>query len=126
MINEGWVEKTVHDYYDFLLNKFDFVEFLKEETQRNIYFYYKKKNFLVRVQYNYPNNFIEIDLYKEDDISKLIGAPNISLRHIWRDKIPTYNEDDYLAIMPSQIPIEESLAKLSDLLKQYASSYLNG
>ena len=72
-------------------------------------FYYKHEELLIEIHYNYPNHYLDINIYKEKDINKLLGADRNSLAHIWRDKDPSYNFMDYEEIMPKSIPLEKSL-----------------
>jgi len=124
MIFEEFLSKTIHSNFDSLLSEFGFNYFFVEKENRDVSFFYKKPNLLVRIKYNYPNHYLDIDLYKETDVNKLIGADNISLLFIIKDKNPHYHHLDYKAIMPDKISIEKSLEILAGLVKQYATSYL--
>ena len=126
MIFEEFLARAIHQYFDSILSKYGYSYSGNKETQRDIYYFFRRPDRMVEIHYNYPNNYIDIFFYKETDITKLIGADLISLSHIMRNKNPNYNYPDYNAIMPDKIPLEKSLETLSDLLKEYASTYLDG
>jgi len=127
MIFDSYLTTVVHENFDDSLRSFGIKFKESKKNERNIRFYFLKKNLLVVVTYNYSNHFIDIDLYHETDFSKLIGAETISLRHIMKDKKIDYSYlQDYDAIMPSQIPVENSLKILSEYLIKYGHSYLDG
>jgi hypothetical protein len=119
--------QTIHTYYDFLFKEFDFQDFLITEDERNVSGYYIKKNFVVKINYNLPNKYLDIDFYRETDIAKLSGDEMIDLPLIMKDKNPDFEYyRDYDFIMPGYIPLDESLKLLSELVKKYCPSYLSG
>ena len=126
MIFEQFLARTIHDYFDPMLKKYHFDFFQTKKSDRDIYFFYSKKDLLIEIKYNYPNEFIEIRFYKETDINKLIGADFIGLIDIWKDKDPGFTAKGYQAIMPKTIPLEKSLQILSTLLEKYGKTYLDG
>jgi hypothetical protein len=127
MIFDSYLTTIVHENFDGALRAFGIKFKESNKTQRNIIFYFLRKDLLVVVTYNYTNHFIDIDLSHETDFSKLIGSESISLRHIMKDKKFDYSYlQDYDAVMPSQIPIENSLKILSEYLLKYGRSYLDG
>ena len=81
---------------------------------------------LIRIKYNYPNQYLDFDLYKGASMNNLIGADFISLPHILKDKNREFQIAKYNAIMPKVIPIERSLDILAKLVEEYAKPYLEG
>src|SRR5947207_12092154 len=93
---QEYLVKLIHLNFDFLFKEFDFKKFTIRETQRVIYFHYKKEDFLVRIQYSLSNHYIGIDFFKEVNENRLRHADTISLAHILKDKKKDYNyEKDY-------------------------------
>jgi hypothetical protein len=123
---ETFLTNTIHQYFDTLLRKHGLLYFSQEKDQRDLSFFYKKQGLLVRIKYNFPNNYLDVDLYKETNLNNFLEAENISLDHILKDKKPSHTRLDYISIMPSKIPIEDSLKILSELLAKYGSTYLDG
>ena len=126
MIFEEFLSKTIHENFDLLLTKFGFYYIVSEDESRNISFFYKKNGLLIRIKYNYPNQYLDFHLFKGADINNLIGADFISLPHILKDKNPEFQISKYNAIMPKVIPIERSLDILAKLVEEYATPYLEG
>jgi len=126
MIFENYLTSLIHENFDDRLKLYGFKYVKKNNTQRNISFYFLQKELLVVIKYNYPNHFIDINLYRETDLTKLIGAENISLIHILKDKKYDFLYSDYLDAMPDKIPIEKCMKILSEWLVKYGGSYLDG
>jgi hypothetical protein len=113
-------------YFDSLLQKYGYSYSGNEKSQRDISYFFIRPDRMVEIHYNYPNYYLDVQFYKEYDITKLFAARHISLAHIMKDKDPNYNYLDYEAIMPGNITLERSLENLSELLKKYATTYLEG
>lgn len=126
MIFEEFLSKAIHENFDTLLGRFGLHYLSWDEGSRDIYYYYIKSNLLVTVHYNYPNEYLDVFLYRETDLNKRIGADFVSLEHIMMDKIPSYDYREYKKMMPRAIPIEQSVEKVSKLVEQYAVTYLEG
>jgi len=127
MILHNYIAQLVHENFDNQLKGYNFRYSGDKKTEREVSYFFLKDSMLLSITYNYPNHFIEIDLYRETDVSKLIRAERISLRHIMKDKKNDFSyEDDYVAVMPNNIPLESSLKILSEYLIKYGDNYLKG
>ena|SRR5258705_4527173 len=126
MIFEEFLSRTIHQYFDSIFKRYEYSYSGNEESERDISYFFARLDRMVRIHYNYPNNYLDIFFYRETDIAKYVSLGYNSLAYIMKDKNPMYTYLDYDAIMPDKIPLEKSLETLSELLEQYATTYLDG
>lgn len=92
---------------------------------------YAKSDTLLVITYSKKNDYVSVNFFKKIHQFKPTtqdGFNNISLDHLiyHKKKRRTYCKEDYDDFMPSQIGIENSLKKISEMLVEYGNDILVG
>ena len=120
---------TTRKYFDFLEHDHGYV-FQNSDTVPFIHYIdYRKENTIVRISLGYRHDYLEVYIFFK--VNKF--QPNTQdLKHseslldlIYKKKGRSFNhETDYDLYMPSKIGLINSLDKVADLFKVYASKVL--
>ena len=120
----------VDKHFHYLVANFGFIKMPTQEIPTMHYCPYQKGELLVRLEYSKKNDYIDVFVY--NNISKIKPGEqrqdnSVSLTTLMFGSKPGYNfEKDYKSIMPSQIPIENSIRILAEFFLEYATDILSG
>ena len=126
MIHLNTMEQLVRKYFQYLVKEFGFTESGSNTEPFEHTIMYTKLNLIVEIIYGYRNEYIDLRISNKNFSIQRDSYKFIDLTWIMRRNKPDFNLDkNYSDLMPSKVPLEESLKILSDLFKIYAASILN-
>jgi hypothetical protein len=129
MVTLEYFYELVNEGFAFLEKEYSFDYVGTTDIPRIIDVIYRKGPLMVNVKYSRANRYIEVSLFNHVPV---IAPPiyqldsRVMLMDLLKRDNPEFDYNDYLSLMPSSIPLEESVKKTAGLLKYFGASILSG
>ena len=121
MIDTNHFIKTVKKEFQYLIQLYSFEYIGYSNLGRNFVLFYTKKNMIIEIKYNFPNEYFDINIYCKTNSGSPYYWENLILGAIFLKKNMDVNLDDV-----KFDTLDEIIAHKASLLKKYGDEILSG